>query len=108
MKIKYTDLRFGEVFLTTKEHTYSLFDQNYEHITIPENTALLFRSFKEYQSKNPTNTKQELALFYWLKERKTICVVVSEETPILYMNHVEWESRNENSEYNIFEEKRDN
>jgi hypothetical protein len=84
------------MFVTTKECVYSVFNESYEHITIPENSALIFRSFKEYDAKNLTDPSQ-LALFYFLKERMTVCLVVSDATPVLYMTHVEWEQRLENS-----------
>jgi hypothetical protein len=101
--MKYTDLRFGELYETTKEHVFSLFDENYKHVPVPENSMVLFRSFKKMKTKD--YKEEELALFFLLKERKTICVVVTEKTPILYMKHVDWEERHR---YNILEEKVDN
>jgi hypothetical protein len=103
VKIKYTDLRFGELYETTKEHVFSFLDENYTHVTVPENSMVLFRSFKKIKTKD--YKEEELALFYLLKERATICVVVAERTPILYMRHIEWEERHK---FNILEEKVDN
>jgi len=89
--VKYTQLKYGEMYVTTKEHTFSNFDERYNQVSVPEGEKLLFRSFQPYgRHKN-----KELSLFYWLKHRMTICLVVSEKTPVLHMKHIEWENRNE-------------
>lgn len=89
--IKYTELTYGEMYLTTKEHTFSNFDENYTQITIPEGEKLMFRSFQPYGK----HVDKELALFFWLKHKTTVCLVVCEKTPILHMNHIEWDKRND-------------
>lgn len=93
-KIKYGNLSFGEFYTTTKTHTYSNYDENFQLIEVPEGERLLFRSFQPHGR----HEDEDLALFFWLKHRITVCLCVSEQTPILYMKHVEWEKRHDNQE----------
>jgi hypothetical protein len=87
--IRYTDLVYGEAYRTTAEYTWSDFDNNNAHMTVPENELLIFRSFKAYPKKKASN----LALFVWVNRRTTICLVTSDETPLLSVEHLEWERR---------------
>lgn len=96
IKLKYKQLKYGELYLTTKEHTYSNVDEKYVTVTVPEGEKLLFRSFQPYGKKKNKN----LALFFWLKHRISVCLCVSDKTPVLYLRHVEWEKRHEIEEEN--------
>lgn len=89
--MKYTELQYGELYITTKEHTYSNFDDSYERVTIPVGEKLLFRSFQPYGKRKDS----ELSLFYWFKHQITVCLVVSDKTPVLHIKHVEWDKRHE-------------
>ena len=81
-KMNYNKLSYGEVYVSTKPHIYSNYDDpTWSEISVPEKSSLLFRSFQEYGEES----KDSLALFYWLEKRTTLCLVVSEETPILYL-----------------------
>lgn len=91
-KCNYKDLQFGEIYISTKSHSYSNYSGKWEKIEVPEGEKLLFRSFQPYGNRKD----QELALFFWMKLRITVCLAVSEETPILYLEHIDWEKRNEN------------
>lgn len=87
-KMKYDNLEFGELYISTRSHVYSNYD-NWQRVNVPENEVLLFRSFQPYES----DGSQNLALFYWMKHKLTVCLCVSEQTPILYLSHVEWDKR---------------
>lgn len=91
MKLKYKTLKYGEFYKTTKELVYSNFDDNYSQITVPAGEKILFRSFQPYGR----HKDKELALFFWLKMKTSICLVVSDETPILYLDHLDWDRRDE-------------
>lgn len=87
--MEYKNLEFGELYISTRSHVYSNYDDNWRKVSIPENEVLLFRSFQPYSS----DETQNLALFYWMKHKMTVCLCVSEETPILYLSHIEWDKR---------------
>lgn len=87
--IKYTELVYGELYLTTKELVWSNFDENYSQITVPSEEQLLFRSFQTYGN----HKDSELSLFYWLKQRTTVCLVCSPKTPVLHIKHIDWDKR---------------
>ena len=89
--ITYTGLVHGELYVSTKEHIFSIFDEKYSQISVPAEEILMFRSFQPYGKCQDS----ELALFYWFKHRKTMCLLVGDKTPILHLKHVDWEKRHE-------------
>lgn len=94
-------LSFGEVYETYESGTWSKWieekdaegvihkSHHGEQVTVPEGQRLIFRSFVPYAK----NKEQELALFYWLEGKITICLVVSEQLVWFNLEHIPWELR---------------
>lgn len=94
-------LNFGEVYETLDNSTWSeyLEIKNEEgaiikahhgkQVAVPKGQRLIFRSFAPY-AKNPN---QQLALFFWLERKITICLVVSDKLNWFSVEHIPWEMR---------------
>ena len=89
--VETSELKFGEVYQTTKDYTWSNYDDRLSKILVPTGETLIFRSFLPLDTGNNT----ELALFVWLSKRITVCLSVGKEASLFYVKHVEWDSRHE-------------
>ena len=85
LTIRYEELLYGEKYTTTEKHTYSNYDDvAWPLVDVPKAATLLFRSFQEYGYKQ----RNKIALFYWLENKISVCLLVSEETPLLYLERM--------------------
>jgi hypothetical protein len=77
----------GEIYETTVGYTYSNWDDKLKYILVPEKEKLMFRSFQPYEK------DAELALFFWLERKTTVCLVCADEAPSISLKHIPWEER---------------
>lgn len=94
-------LNFGEVYETLDNGTWSEYleikneegtiikARHGEQVAVPKGQRLIFRSFAPYSK----NADQQLALFFWLERKITICLVVSETLVWFNLEHIPWELR---------------
>lgn len=83
----YSELQHGEMYETTKQWKWANYDDRTELFEVPAGEQILFRSCQAHTA------GKELALFYWLKEKSSLCLVCSEEAGLIYAKHVPWGER---------------
>jgi hypothetical protein len=96
-------LFYGEVYETEETSSWSEYIErkneegtvikayNGDVVEVPQHSRLMFRSFAPYLHKK--NPNEELALFYWMEAKKTVCLICSPRLCWFHIKHIPWEYR---------------